>query len=295
MKLELEQLSSRTEDVHFGRYQEVLEFRVGDVRDIQSLCKVVRGVHAVIHAAALKQVPSCEYFPTEAIATNVKGAENVVQAIKDYGDEVEVAAAISTDKACKPVNVMGMTKALQERIFTEANIGQSRTRFVCVRYGNVVGSRGSVIPYFNEQIRMGGPLTITVPEMTRFLISLDGAVDAVMSAIRSALPGEILVPRLPSVRLDRLAKAMIGTKQIETKIIGIRPGEKIHEIMISEDEAHRSVIRGKYYAIGCMLPEVGGALPASPAFTGEFSSADCVADQQQTYEILNSAGVMLSQ
>ena len=157
-------------------FMSVLEFRIGDVRDYSDVCTAMRSADIVINAAALKQVPTCEYFPEQALLTNCVGAANIVRAIGENGYPVETVVGVSTDKACKPVNVMGMTKAVQERIFISANILNPATRFICVRYGNVLASRGSVVPLFLEQIRDGGPVTLTVPEMTRFLLSLDEAV-----------------------------------------------------------------------------------------------------------------------
>src|SRR5262249_34088933 len=161
-------------------------FHIGDVRDYSALLQAARETDIIVHAAALKQVPSCEYFPFEAVQTNVHGAQNLVRVIRENRVPVETVVGISTDKACKPINVMGMTKALMERILVEANVECPKTRFICVRYGNVIASRGSVVPLFIDQIARGGPVTITLREMTRFLLSLDSAVDTVFSALRDA-------------------------------------------------------------------------------------------------------------
>jgi len=187
-----------TDEVIYRNFMSVLEFRIGDVRNYSDVCRAVKNADIVVNAAALKQVPTCEYFPRQAVLTNCMGAMNIVRAIEENGYPVETVVAISTDKACKPVNVMGMTKSLQERIFTAANVLNPSTRFICVRYGNVLASRGSVIPLFHDQIRNGGPITITVPDMTRFLLTLDQAVDTVFTALREAKPGETYVPRAPS-------------------------------------------------------------------------------------------------
>src|SRR2546426_10848413 len=160
------------------------------------------------------------------------GAANIVRAIQETRCRVQAVIGISTDKACKPVNVMGMTKSLQERIFISGNILNPATRFICVRYGNVLASRGSVIPLFLDQIANGGPVTVTVPQMTRFLLSLDQAVDTVFGALRDAKPGETFIPRVPSATVVNVAKAMIGDRPIEIKITGIRPGEKVDEILV---------------------------------------------------------------
>jgi UDP-glucose 4-epimerase len=272
----------------------VLEFRIGDVRDYASVCSAVKGADIVVNAAALKQVPSCEYFPLQAMLTNCIGPSNIVRAIQESGFPVQTVLAISTDKACKPVNVMGMTKAVQERIVTSANILNPKTRFICVRYGNVLASRGSVIPLFHEQIRNGGPVTITVPEMTRFLLSLDDAVDTVFAALREARPGETYIPRAPSATVMQIAKALIGKRKIDIQVVGIRPGEKIHEILISEEEANHSVARGKYYAILPMLPELRDPKSAEPnALKTEFSSSSVVLDPEGTIRLLKKHKLMV--
>jgi len=269
--------AAMTDEVIFRNFMSVLEFRIGDVRDYDDLCSAVRDVEIVINAAALKQVPTCEYFPEQAVLTNCIGPRNIVRAIEQTGHGVETAVAVSTDKACKPVNVMGMTKAIQERVFIAANVLNPRTRFICVRYGNVLASRGSVIPLFLDQIRNGGPVTLTVPHMTRFLLSLNQAVDTVFAAIREAKRGETYVPDAPSATVVNIAKALIGDRGIQTKVIGIRPGEKMHEIMVSEEEANHCVKRGAYYAILPMLPELADATASeATALAKEFSSADNV-------------------
>ena len=186
--------SVTTDEVIFRNFMNVLEFRIGDVRSYEDVCAAVKSADIVVNAAALKQVPTCEYFPMQALLTNCIGAYNIVRAIEENSYPVDTVIGISTDKACKPVNVMGMTKSLQERIFISANILNPKTRFICVRYGNVLASRGSVIPLFHDQIRNGGPVTVTVPEMTRFLLSLNQAVDTVFTALREARRGETYVP-----------------------------------------------------------------------------------------------------
>jgi UDP-glucose 4-epimerase len=189
---------------------------------------------------------------------------------------------------------MGMTKSIQERIFTSANILNPKTRFICVRYGNVLASRGSVIPLFIEQIIKGGPVTITVPNMTRFLLSLDQAVDTVITAIREAKAGETYVPRAPSATILNIAKTLIGRRPIDIKETGIRPGEKMHEIMVSEEEANHCVARGDYYAILSMLPELRDAKNnEAMALSKEYSSADEVLDFDETVRLLREHRLMV--
>src|SRR5580700_9261576 len=184
MRMEYQNKAAATDEIIYRNFQQLLEFRIGDVRDIHSVAQALRDVQIVFNAAALKQVPTCEYFPYEAVRTNIEGPENIIRAIQEHSLPIETVVGVSTDKACKPVNAMGMTKAIQERIFIQANIRCPRTRFVCVRYGNVLASRGSVIPLFHDQIRNGGPVTITTPDMTRFLLSLDDAVNTIFAAVQ---------------------------------------------------------------------------------------------------------------
>lgn len=276
-----------TDEVIFNNFLNVLEFRIGDVRSYEDVCSAVKTADIVINAAALKQVPTCEYFPVQAVLTNCLGAANIIRAIEEQGYPVDTVVGISTDKACKPVNVMGMTKAVQERIFVSANILNPRTRFVCVRYGNVLASRGSVIPLFHDQIRNGGPVTITSPEMTRFLLSLDDAVNTVFAALKDAKRGETYIPRAPSATVINIARALIGSRSITVKTVGIRPGEKMHEILISEEEVHHCVRRGSYYAIQPMLPELRqGSAGESNALEREYSSGDEVLDLDGTAALL---------
>jgi UDP-glucose 4-epimerase len=273
MELEWKNLKVTTDDV-FYHPDEVLDFQIGDVRDYESVVRAVKKADIIIHAAALKQVPMGEYFPFESIKTNILGTQNIIRAILESNNNVSTVLAISTDKACKPVNTYGMCKAIQERLVVEANRLCPKTRFICVRYGNVAASRGSIIPLFQEQIKKGGPLTITTKEMTRFILTLEKAIETIIVALRSADAGDIYVPDLPAVRITDLAKAMIGKRDIEIKIIGIRPGEKIHEILISEEEIPRTIKKGEYYVVCPVLPSLRKKETIKPLLAGELSSAD---------------------
>jgi FlaA1/EpsC-like NDP-sugar epimerase len=286
MRMSYLQRRVATDEVIFHNFERTLEFVIGDVRDFHAVAHACADVDVVFNAAALKQVPSCEYFPYEAVRTNIEGPENIVRAIRELRLPVSTVVGISTDKACKPVNVMGMTKALQERIFLAANLGKGDTRYVCARYGNVLASRGSVIPLFHDQIRAGGPLTITTPEMTRFLLSLEQAVDTIVAAVTNAAPGETFIPRVPAALVTDIAEILIADRPIEIKVIGIRPGEKVHESLISEEEATRTVVRGDYYAIRSMLPEVEADCGEPAALDGEFSSDRFVMDRDGTLDLL---------
>jgi FlaA1/EpsC-like NDP-sugar epimerase len=292
MRMEYQNKASATDEIIYHNFQQLLEFRIGDVRDFHSVSQALRDVDIVFNAAALKQVPTCEYFPYEAVRTNVEGPENIIRAIQENRLPVETVVGVSTDKACKPVNAMGMTKALQERVFIQANIRCPSTRFVCVRYGNVLASRGSVIPLFHDQIRNGGPVTITTEEMTRFLLSLDDAVDVIFAAVQGGAPGETYIPRVPSARVTHIAKALIGERPIQMKVVGIRPGEKVHEILVSEEEAHRTICRGAYYAILPMLPELRANANGAAHLTKEYSSEDDLMGEEETAQLLRSQRLM---
>src|SRR5687768_8010183 len=274
MRLAFQHRGVATDDVIYQNSRELLNFRIGDVRDYSSLLTAVRDADVVFNAAALKQVPTCEYYPFEAVLTNVVGPQNLVRAIRENDTPVELVVGISTDKACKPINVMGMTKALQERVLIEANRDCEGTSFMCVRYGNVIASRGSIVPLFVEQVHKGQPLTVTLPEMTRFLLSLDRAVDTVFEAVTKGKPGQTFVPKVPAANIVDLAKAIMGEKDLPITFTGIRPGEKVHEIMVSEEECYRTIEQGDYYVILPVLPELRDAGEFVQALTNEYSSRD---------------------
>jgi FlaA1/EpsC-like NDP-sugar epimerase len=274
MRLDYMHRKAATDDVIYQNSQDLLNFRIGDVRDYAALTAAIRDADVVFHAAALKQVPSCEYFPFEAIQTNIIGAANVARAIRENNLHVEKVIGISTDKACKPINVMGMTKALQERVLIEANRDCPETSFMCVRYGNVIASRGSIVPLFVELVKNDQPLTVTLPDMTRFLLSLDRAVDTVFAAIKTGRAGETFVPKVPAANIVDLAKAIMGDKDLPIVFTGIRPGEKVHEIMVSEEECFRTIESGDYYVILPVLPELRDGGDFTPALSSEYSSKD---------------------
>ena len=273
MRLDFLDQNAATDDIIYQNSQDLLKFRIGDVRDYSALLAAMRESDVVFHAAALKQVPSCEYFPYEAVLTNIGGAGNIVRAIRENDLPTTTIIGISTDKACKTINVMGMTKALQERVLLEAN-RDSKVSISCVRYGNVIASRGSIIPLFVEQIEKGQAVTVTLPEMTRFLLSLDRAVDTVFEAIRSQRRGATFVPKVPAALITDVAKALMCYENVPIKFTGIRPGEKIHEIMVSEEECFRTIDENGYYVILPVLPEIRNDHNLTPALTSEYSSKD---------------------
>ena len=275
-----------TDDVMYHNFERILQFKIGDVRDFHSVAQALTSADIVFNAAALKQVPACEYFPFEAVKTNIEGAENIVRAIIELKLPVESVVAISTDKACKPTNVMGMTKAIQERIFLAANISCPQTRFIAVRYGNVLASRGSVVPLFIDQIAAGGPITLTDKNMTRFLLTLDQAVDTVFEALQFAAAGETYIPKIKAALIQDVAKALVGSQKIEVVESGIRPGEKMHEIMISEEESLRTISRGEYFAIKSILPEVATASSEPLIEFAEVSSANYLMSTDEVKKFL---------
>ncbi|MCC8088016.1 MAG: UDP-N-acetylglucosamine 4,6-dehydratase (inverting) [Rikenellaceae bacterium] len=223
-----------------------IRYFIGDVRDKERLIRACEGIDIIIHAAALKQVPTAEYNPDECIKTNVNGAQNVIDASLASG--VKIVVALSTDKAAAPINLYGATKLVSDKLFVAANNikGNRDLRFSIVRYGNVMGSRGSVIPFFMDKAKTG-VIPITHKEMTRFNISLEEGVDMVLWAIENAIGGEIFVPKIPSYKIETVAKAIAPNAKIE--YVGIRPGEKLHEEMITESDSYNTIEFDKYYAI----------------------------------------------
>ena len=228
-----------------------IKYLIGDVRDYDRLYTVCKDVDIVFHAAALKQVPTVEMYPLEAIRTNIIGSHNLIKASIER--RVKHVIAVSTDKAVKPVNAMGMTKALQEKLFRSDQYEQNKTIFCSVRYGNVLGSRGSVIPLWDSKISKKQPLPVTHPDMTRFLLTLHDAIQLVFYALKNAKGGEIFVKKAPSARIVDLAKAYaeiaIKRKDYPIEFVGIRPGEKIHELLISEEEMRFAIEKKDHYVI----------------------------------------------
>ncbi len=265
-----------TDEVTYSHTESALRFAIGDVRDESSIDRHLGNIDFVVHAAAMKQVPTCEYSPHEAVATNVNGTMSLLKAVAKHAS-VKAVVSLSTDKACEPASVMGMTKAIMERLMVAENLVNGRCRYLCVRYGNVIASRGSVLPLFAEQIESGGPVTITDTKMTRFFITLDQAVDVILEALVAGRAGEILIPKLPSVRIVDLVKSMMGGEDIPIIFSGIRPGEKLHEFMVSAEEARRTVLRGSLLAIQPMLPEIESEVGS---IEGAFGSASMVGNAE---------------
>lgn len=231
---------------------EKLRFYIGDVRDMASVKNAMRGVDYVFHAAALKQVPSCEFFPLEAVKTNVFGTENVLTAAIEEG--VQCVVCLSTDKAAYPISAMGTSKAMMEKVIAAKARTSGATRICCTRYGNVMCSRGSVIPLWIDQIRKGGPITITEPSMTRFIMSLDEAVDLVLFAFEHGESGDLLVQKAPACTLRTQAQAvceLFGASVENVRVIGIRHGEKLHEVLLTREEYARAIDLGDFYRVPC--------------------------------------------
>ncbi len=230
-----------------------LRFYIGDVRDIDSVRNAMHGVDYIFHAAALKQVPSCEFFPIEAVKTNVLGTENVLTAAIEAG--VKNIVCLSTDKAAYPVNAMGTSKAMMEKVIVAKSrvVDASKTKICCTRYGNVMCSRGSVIPLWIDQIKNGNPITITEPSMTRFIMSLDEAVDLVLFAFENGTSGDILVQKAPACTIETLAKAVceLFNPDTEIKVIGIRHGEKMYETLLTNEECAGAIDMGDFYRVPC--------------------------------------------
>ena len=232
---------------------EKIKFFIGDVRDLSSVRNAMHGVDYIFHAAALKQVPSCEFFPLEAVKTNVFGTDNVLTAAIDAG--VKAVICLSTDKAAYPVNAMGTSKAMMEKVVVAKSrtVSPDKTKICCTRYGNVMCSRGSVIPLWIEQIKEGKPITITEPNMTRFIMSLDEAVDLVLFAFENGVSGDILVQKAPSCTIGVLAQAVkeLFHVESETRVIGIRHGEKMYETLLTNEECANALDLGDFYRVPC--------------------------------------------
>ena len=227
-----------------------IKFYIGDVRDLQSVKNAIHGVDYIFHAAALKQVPSCEFFPMEAVRTNVIGTDNVLTAAIEEG--VESVICLSTDKAAYPINAMGITKAIEEKVAVAKSRNSGKTKICCTRYGNVMCSRGSVIPLWIEQIRNGQPITLTEPKMTRFIMSLDEAVDLVLFAFEHGENGDLLIQKAPACTIGTQAEAvceLFGGKKEDIRVIGIRHGEKMYETLLTNEECAKAVDMGKFYRV----------------------------------------------
>lgn len=287
------QVKKPTDEIIFNNFNRLLSFRIGDVRNYASIGKSLRNIDIVINAAALKQVPSCEYFIQEACLTNITGASNIVRAIEEHALPIETVVGVSTDKACLPINAMGMTKALQERLFIAANITCPQTRFIVVRYGNVLASRGSVIPLFQEQILSGATLTITHKDMTRFLLPLSEAVRTIATALKYAKAGEVFVPKIPSALIVDVAKALIADRNVKIEYTGIRPGEKIHELIISPEEGYRTYPQKDFYAISPMLPELQQKHETKP-LNQAYGSNDFIMSFAETVTLLQKHNLLLN-
>ena len=243
----------KQDDMRTQYHSDKVKFYIGDVRDISSVKNAMHGVDYVFHAAALKQVPSCEFFPLEAVKTNVFGTDNVLSASISYG--VKKVICLSTDKAAYPINAMGTSKAMMEKVVVAKSrtVSPDRTSICCTRYGNVMASRGSVIPRFIEQIKAGHPLTVTEPSMTRFIMSLEEAVELVLFAFKNAESGDIMVQKAPACTIGVLAQAVkeLFESDAETQIIGIRHGEKMYETLLTEEESANALDMGNFFRVPC--------------------------------------------
>ena len=229
-----------------------IKFYIGDVRDLQSCKNAMHGVDYIFHAAALKQVPSCEFFPMEAVRTNVIGTDNVLTAAIEEG--VECVICLSTDKAAYPINSMGMSKAIEEKVAIAKSRMSGKTKICCTRYGNVMCSRGSVIPLWIDQIKAGNPITVTEPNMTRFIMSLEEAVDLVLFAFENGENGDLLIKKAPACTIQTQAEAvceLFGGRKEDIKVIGIRHGEKMYETLLTNEECAHAIDMGDFYRVPC--------------------------------------------
>jgi UDP-glucose 4-epimerase len=297
MKQEFSRNTTVSDALLYANKTADVEFIIGDVRSYESVVAALQNIDVVIHAAALKQVPTCEYFPYQAVMTNCMGAQNIVRAITELSLPVETVIGISTDKACKPVNMMGMSKAMMEKIFLAANLNCPNTNFSCVRYGNVLASRGSVIPLFLKQIAAGGELTVTDGNMTRFLMTLQQACELIFHAISDRKRAGIYVPVVPAGKVGDIADLFSSLTDSSVKVIGERPGEKKHEILISEEELSRVEQSGSYFRIGSALPELqvetdSQESQSSSCLQDELSSKDYVVSIDELERILRENSLL---
>jgi len=263
-----------------------LRFVIGYVQSYDDVVAAVKDADIVFNCAAMKQVGACEDNPDKAVETNCQGAINIVSAIRLNGLEVDTVVGISSDKGCEPINVYGATKFLQEKILLHANNLCDHTRFIAVCYGNVMASRGSVVPVFQQQVRQGGPVTITHPKMTRFLLTIDQAVDCIFTALRHANRGDVFVPRdLPAAYVGDIASVMIGFRKIDTRIDGIRPGEKMHEILISEVESSRTIAMDGYFVVTPKRQE-------APALCSDYISSEHLISREALAALFEKEGLL---
>lgn len=264
-------------DLISKKFKEIVHFIIGDVRSYQSLMLALKDIDIVVHASALKQVPTCEYFPKEAIQTNIIGAYNLIH-VAHILNTIECIIGISTDKACKPINAYGMTKAIMEKLFIAANIESKKTKFVLARYGNVIDTTGSVLPLFKKQVLNKQPITLTHPDMTRFFFKLDKAIETIYNTIIYANPGEIFIPIMNSFRIKDIADILAENNNLPVEIVGIRPSEKIHEDLISIEEGSRTYVKNNYYIIEPQLSELVKEEDKKNRFyiNKPYSSKDCL-------------------
>ncbi|MEL0008557.1 MAG: polysaccharide biosynthesis protein [Flammeovirgaceae bacterium] len=272
-----------------------VKFHIGDVRDYSSVSQAINGVDYIFHAAALKQVPSCEFFPLEAIKTNILGTENVLLSAEAF--EVKKVVILSTDKAAYPINAMGMTKALMEKVMVakSRNLDDSKTIFCGTRYGNVMASRGSVIPLFINQIKTSRPLTITDPEMTRFMMTLDNAVELVLYAFKNGKQGEMFVQKAPAVKVSILAQALLELYDSKSPIqeIGIRHGEKKYETLVTSEEMVKAIDLGKYYSIGSDNRDLNYAPYFSEGKKSEVSNSEFNSDNTERLDVAKMKDLLM--
>ena len=272
-----------------------LKFYIGDVRDSSSVSQAVKGVDYIFHAAALKQVPSCEFFPLEAVKTNIIGTENVLMSAEAF--EVKKVVILSTDKSAYPINAMGMTKALMEKVMVakSRNLDDSKTIFCGTRYGNVMASRGSVIPFFINLIKTGKPLTITDPKMTRFMMTLDNAVELVMFAFKNGKQGEIFVQKAPAATVSVLAQALLELYDSKLTIqeIGIRHGEKKYETLVTSEEMVKATDLGEYYSIGSDNRDLNYAPYFSEGKKSEVPSSEYNSDNTERLDVAKMKDLLM--
>lgn len=295
MRTEFQQRMTARNEIIYGDFHRRLEFRAGDLRNYDSVAMVAREADVIINAVSVKPTAAYEYFPYEAVRTNILGAENIVRAIQEKNLPVETVLSLSTADACNPINAFGMTRAIQERVFIQGALRCPQTRFLCVRYGYALTSSGSIVSRLSDQIRDGGPVRIPAASMTRFLLGFDEAVDCAFAALSAGLPGEIYAPRAQSALITDIASALIGNRKIDIEFTGIGPGQKTHEVLVSREEAYRTVKRGKWFAILPTLSRECIDRLGSGALGREYSSAGATVSLAETTAMLRERGLLLEE
>lgn len=290
MRLRFKNMGVATDELTYANFLQKVQFVMGDLRDYRSVRNVIRDIDIVFHVAAVKQVPAAEYFPMEAVKTNILGTSNLIDSIIESKEKVEAVIATSSDKACYPINAYGMTKSVMEKLIIAANLDAKFTRFMLTRYGNVMGSTGSVLPLFKNQIENKLPITVTTKDMTRYMMGIQQSVDLLFKAYTNGRQGDIYIPFIPSAKIIDVANIMASKTASKVIITGIRPGEKIHETLISEQEMPFTFKKDDHFIIKSMLPELYGKSDGNIKNMTTYTSQYDLMNDKELYKLLKEQG-----